>query len=131
MADDRQVEGFGHAGDLEPWSDAAGAYLIDHHDVDRAGLEHVAERHDAPEVFAPGNRGREGLGHPRETGVIVVRRYIFEPIEADAGVFDPPTDVTPGSPSCIFVCRYPFSRSLPAAVSASSSLSPRRNAPLA
>jgi len=53
----------------------------------------VAERHHTPEVFAPGDRGREGLGHPRETGVIVVRGDVLEPIEADAGVFDPPTDV--------------------------------------
>src|ERR1700738_4838467 len=43
-----------------PWGDAAGAHLIDHHDVDGAGLDHVAERHNAPEVFAAGDRGREG-----------------------------------------------------------------------
>src|SRR5271155_3036977 len=93
MADHRQVESFRHAGDLEPWGDTAGAHLIDHDDVDRTGLEHVAERHHTPEVFATCNRRREGLRHPRKTGIIVVRRYILEPIEADTGVFDPSTDV--------------------------------------
>src|SRR5271166_347471 len=82
MADHRQIEGFRHAGDLEPWRDAAGAHLIDHHDIDRAGLEHVAEWHDAPEVFAACNRRRERLGHPREPRVIVMRGHVLEPIEA-------------------------------------------------
>ena len=59
VADHRQVEGLGHAGDLEPRGDAARAHLVDHHDIDRAGFEHVAERHDAVEVFAAGDRGRQ------------------------------------------------------------------------
>jgi hypothetical protein len=57
VADHRQIEGFGHTGDLEPGRDAAGAHLIDHHDIDRARLHHVAERGDPPQILAAGNRG--------------------------------------------------------------------------
>ena len=44
VAHDRQVEGFGHAGDLHPVGDPAHPQQVDHHDVDRARFEHVAER---------------------------------------------------------------------------------------
>jgi hypothetical protein len=43
-ADDRQVERFRHARDLHPVRDAARAQQVDHHHVDRAMLEQVAER---------------------------------------------------------------------------------------
>ncbi len=93
MADHRQVEGLGHAGDLEPWGDAAAAHLIDHHNVDRAGFDHVAERDDAPEVFAAGYRGRQGCGDACQTRVIIVRRHILEPEQPDTRIFDPPAGV--------------------------------------
>jgi hypothetical protein len=97
VADYRQVEGLGHAGDLQPWGNAAGAHLVDHHDIDRAGFEHVAERHDAVEVFAAGDRRCQSRGDPGEPGVVIMRRDVFEPIEADPGIFDPLTDV-----DCLF-----------------------------
>src|SRR5436190_2146425 len=55
VADDRQVERLGHAGDLQPLRDAADPHEIDHRNVDRAPLKHVAERHDAPDIFAAGD----------------------------------------------------------------------------
>ncbi len=93
MADHRQVEGFGHAGDLEPGGDPARAHLVDHHDIDRAGLHHVAERHDPVEVFAAGYRCRQRRRYPCEPGVIVMRRHVFEPEEADPGILDAAADV--------------------------------------
>src|SRR4051812_33700046 len=93
VADDRQVEGLGHAGDLEPRRDAARAHLIDHRDIDRALLDHVAERHDAPEVLAAGNRRGERVGDPRKAGVIVVYGDILEPEQPNPGILDPLADV--------------------------------------
>jgi hypothetical protein len=93
VADHRQVEGLGHAGDLSPWGDAAAAHLIDHHNVDRTRLDHVAERDNAPEVFAAGDRGRQGCGDACQTGVIIVRRHILEPEQPNTRIFDPPSDV--------------------------------------
>ena len=93
VADDGQVEGFGHAGDLEPRGDAAGAHLVDHDDVYGAGLEHVAERHDGVEVLAAGDRGRERRGHSGEPGIIVMRGHVLEPIKADSGIFDSLADI--------------------------------------
>jgi hypothetical protein len=49
---------FGYAGDLEPLGDPADPHQIDHHDVDRVPFDHVAERDDAPDVFAARHRRR-------------------------------------------------------------------------
>ena len=53
----------------------------------------MAERGDPVEVFAPGDRRGERRRHPREPGVIVMRRHIFEPEEADPGILDPAADI--------------------------------------
>src|SRR5262245_1225617 len=93
VADHGQVEGVRHAGDLEPWRDAAATHLIDHHDIDRPRFHHVAERYNPPEVFATGNRRRKRSRHAGEPGKIVRSRYVLEPKEPDPGVFDPLTDI--------------------------------------
>src|SRR5260370_21169449 len=59
VTDHRQLEGLCHPGALEPLRDAADPHEIDHHDVDRARLQHVAEGRNAPEALAPGDRGRQ------------------------------------------------------------------------
>ena len=69
------------------------AHLVDHRDIDRARFDHVAERHDAPQVLAAGDRRRQRVGDPREAGVIVVRRHVLEPEQPDPGVLDPLADV--------------------------------------
>src|SRR5205823_10443038 len=91
VAHDRQVEGLRHAGDLEPLGDAADAHEIDHHDIDRARLQHVPERRDAPEVLAAGDRRRQGGGDAGEAGEIVGDRHVLEPAQIEA--LEPPTDV--------------------------------------
>ena len=53
----------------------------------------MAKRHDAPEIFAAGDRRRKRTRHTGEPGEIVRRRYVLEPVEANPGVFDPPADV--------------------------------------
>src|SRR5271166_7168781 len=93
MTDDGQVEGFGHAGDLQPLGDAADPNQVDHHDVDRVPFDHVTERDDAPDVFAAGDRGRESGGDAGKPGEIVRRRHVLEPEEADPRVLDPAADV--------------------------------------
>src|SRR5204863_1398210 len=93
VADHRQVEGLGHAGDLEPRGDPAGAHQVDHHVIDRARVDHVAERDDAVQQFATADRGRQGGIDPGDPGIVVVRRDVLEPEEADPGFLDPPADV--------------------------------------
>ena len=78
---------------LSHWRDAADPHQIDHHDIDRARLHHVAERHDAPDVFAAGDRGRQRVGDPREPGIIVGRRHVLEPEQPDPGILDPAADI--------------------------------------
>src|SRR6267142_1810601 len=46
-----EVERLGHAGDLHPLRDAAHAQEVDHHDVDRARFQQMAEGYDAVVVF--------------------------------------------------------------------------------
>src|SRR5580704_6601491 len=52
MADHRQIEGLGHAGNLHPLRNSADPDQVDHYDVDRTRLDHVAERNDAVDEFA-------------------------------------------------------------------------------
>ena len=93
VADDRQVEGFGHAGDLHPLRDAADPHQIDHDDVDRARLDHVAEGHYPPDILAASDRRRQRGGDPRQAGIVVRRRHVFEPEQANPGVLDAAADV--------------------------------------
>ena len=53
----------------------------------------MAKRHDAIEVFAAGDRGRQGRCNPGEPGVIIVRGDILQPIEADTRVLDTLADI--------------------------------------
>src|SRR5206468_12382537 len=93
MADDRQVEGLRHAGDFQPLRDAADPYQIYHRDIDRARLQHVAERHNAPDIFAAGDRGRQRVADPRQPGELVGRRHVLEPEQADPGILDATADI--------------------------------------
>src|SRR5690606_1409707 len=68
-------------GDLEQPRDAARAHQVDHDDVDRALLQHVAEGHRAVDVFAAGDRRGEGGGDPREAFVVVVRGHVLQPVQ--------------------------------------------------
>jgi hypothetical protein len=77
VADHGQVEGFRHAGNLHPLGDAARAQEVDHHDVDRPVLEHVAERHDAVVILAGGDGGDEVVGHSGQPGEIVMGHRVF------------------------------------------------------
>src|SRR5215469_12606115 len=93
MTDDREVESFGHPGDLHPLGYAADPHQVDHDDVDRARLDHVPEWHDAPNIFAAGDRRRQSGGDPRKTGIVIRRRHVFEPEEVNPGILDSTADV--------------------------------------
>ena len=80
-----------HAGDFHPVRDAAHPQQIDHDDVHRARLEHVAERRDAVHVFAAGHRRGQRIGDAREPWKVIVRRHVLPPVEVD--VLEPPADV--------------------------------------
>ena len=71
VAHHRQVEGLGHGRDLHPLGDAAHPREVDHDDVDRARFDHVAEGHDAPDIFAAGDRRPERRRDPREAREIL------------------------------------------------------------
>ena len=81
VAHHRQVEGLGHAGDLHPLRDAAHAQEIDHHDVDGAVLQQVAEGHDAVVVLAGGDRRGERVGDAGQAGIVVVGGRVLQPEE--------------------------------------------------
>src|SRR5262249_5226969 len=81
MANDRQIERLGHARDLHPLRDTAYAQEVDHHDVDRAVLEEMAEGDDAVVVLAGGDRRRQRVGDAGHAGIIVVSGRVFEPEE--------------------------------------------------
>ena len=103
VADDGQVEGLGHAGHLHPLGDAADADQVDHHDVDGTRLDHVAERHDAPDILAPGNRrGQRGVD-PGQALVVVAGGDVLQPEQAD--LLGPPADIDRllGAPALIDV----------------------------
>jgi hypothetical protein len=53
----------------------------------------VAERGDAPEVFAARDRGGQRIRHTRQAGVIVGRRHIFEPEQPHPGLLDAAADI--------------------------------------
>jgi len=69
----------------------ARAQHVDHHDVHRARLEHVAEGRDAVDVLATCDGRRERLGHAREPRVVVMGGHVLEPVKAH--VLDAPPDV--------------------------------------
>src|SRR5207248_10307527 len=70
-----------HAGDLQPLGDAAYPHQIDHHDVDRARLEQVTERHDAVVVLAGRDRCGQRVGHACQSREVVVSHDIFQPVQ--------------------------------------------------
>src|SRR6476661_4105245 len=78
---DRQIERLSHAGDLHPLRDAARAYHVDHHDVDRTRFEHVAEWYETVDVFASRNRRRQRLRNAREARVVVMGNDVLQPEE--------------------------------------------------
>src|SRR5204863_170275 len=80
-------EGFRHAGDLHPRRDAAGAQHVDHHDIDRAVLEQMAEGRDPVDVFAGRDRCAQRVGDAAQARIIVVRRRFPEPVEIKPGAF--------------------------------------------
>ena len=93
VADDRQVEGLGHAGDLHPLRGAADPREIDHDDVDRVRLDHLPERRDAPDILAARDRRLERRGDARQALVVVGGRHVLEPEQADARLLDAMADV--------------------------------------
>src|SRR6185312_11336537 len=74
-----------------PWRDPAGAADIDHRDVDRPSLEHLAERGDAIQVFAAGDWGFQRGGDAGAALVVVGGGDILQPEQAD--ILDPAADV--------------------------------------
>jgi len=93
VANHRQVEGLGHAGDLHPLRDPADPDQIDHHVVYRACLDHMSKRHDAVDQLAAADRRRQCRVDPGETGVIVMRGDVLEPEQSDPGILDAAADV--------------------------------------
>src|SRR5207344_3288632 len=87
----REIEGFRHAGDLEPSRDAAGAHEVNHDDVHRARFHHLTVRRRTVQVLAAGNRRRERVGHAGKPLEIVGRCDVLEPEQAY--VLDPRADV--------------------------------------
>ena len=78
---------------FEPRCDPARAHLVDHHNIDRPGFKHVAERRDAVKILAARHRRRQCRADPRQAGVIVVRRHVLQPEQPDPGILDPLADV--------------------------------------
>ena len=46
-----------------------------------------------PNIFAAGYRRRQSGGDPRKTGIVIRRRHVFEPEEANPGILDPAANV--------------------------------------
>src|SRR2546421_11881657 len=63
-----------------PLRDAAHAQQIDHHDVDRARFQQMAEGHDAVVVLAGGDRRGQRISHAGEPRVVVVGNGVLQPI---------------------------------------------------
>lgn len=92
VADDRQVDGFGHARDLGSRRDPARAHLVDHTiSTEQASSE--AERDRAPKIFAAADRGRNRGRQPRAAG-LALHRLIPTPIWRAR----PAKPCSPGSP---------------------------------
>src|SRR5215510_12205548 len=81
MRDDRKVEGFRHAGDLHPLRDATDAHQINHDNVDRASLQHLAEGRYTVNVFAASDRRLELGGNAGDAGIVVACCDILQPVQ--------------------------------------------------
>src|SRR5262249_38791841 len=83
MADDLDVEGFGHGRDFEPTRDTTDAQQIDHQNVHRTQFEELAELPQSGAVLAGDHGGVECAGNACQAGVVFGCRRVLQPVQAE------------------------------------------------